>query len=106
MRTSENNVMKICDSLKALGYNDACERILDAIKNGRDDPLSIVALALNTAAINVKNANYEKCLRITKIGDPVFLSDLLTYKVRQLDVEYIHRLGELHFVREGKNLII
>ena len=106
MRTSENNVMKICDSLKALGYNDACERILDAIKNGRDDPLSIVALALNTAAINVKNANYEKCLRISKIGDPVFLSDLLMYKVRQLDVEYIHRLGKLHFVREGKNLII
>lgn len=40
------------------------------------------------------------------MGDPIFLSDLLNYKVRQLDLEYIHRLGELHFVKEGKNVII
>ena len=59
-----------------------------------------------TDSMSVKNKKYEKCLRISKMGDPVFLSDLLNYKVRQLDLEYIHRLADLHFVREGKNLII
>ena len=106
MRTVERNVMKICDSLQALGYTEASDKIQDAIANSRDDPLAIVSLALNNAAITAKNAKYEKCLRISKLENAVFLSDLLTYKVRQLDLEYIHRLGDLYFVRERKNLII
>ena len=97
---------KICDSLKILGCNTANEKIQDAIANSLDDPLSVVCMALSSTAVTVKNKKYEKCLRISKIGDPVFLSDLLNYKVRQLDLEYIHRLADLHFVREGKNLII
>ena len=88
MRTDEK-MAKICDSLKVLGCGNASEKIQDAITNGLDDPLSVVCLALGTAAVNVKNAKYDKCLRISKIGDPVFLSDLLNYKVRQLDLEYL-----------------
>ena len=105
MRTDEK-MAKICDSLKTLGCGSAGEKIQDAIANGLDDPLSVVCLALSSTAVTVKNKKYEKCLRISKLGDPVFLSDLLNYKVRQLDLEYIQRLGELHFVREGKNVII
>ena len=105
MRTDEK-MAKICDSLKMLGCTNASEKIQEAAANGLDDPLSIVCLALSSTAVNVKNKKYEKCLRISKLGDPVFLSDLLNYKVRQLDLEYIQRLADLHFVREGKNLII
>lgn len=105
MQTSES-VAKICDSLQALGYREASSKIQDAVANTHDDPLSIVCLALNTAVITAKNVKYEKCLRVSKLGDPVSLSDLLTYKVRQLDLEYIHHLADLHFVREGKNLVI
>ncbi len=105
MRTDEK-MTKICDSLRVLGCSNDIEKIQDAIANGLDDPLSVVCLALSSTAVTVKNKKYEKCLRISKMGNPVFLSDLLNYKVRQLDLEYIHRLADLHFVREGKNLII
>ena len=105
MRTDEK-MSKICDYLKTLGCSNASEKIRDAVANGLDDPLSVVCIALNDAAVHAKNAKYDKCLRISKLGDPVFLSDLLNYKVRQLDQEYIQRLGDLHFVYEGKNLVI
>jgi DNA replication protein DnaC len=68
--------------------------------------LAVVSLALSTIVTTEKNAAYEKCLRISKLGDPVFLHDLLTYKVRQLDLEYIYSLGRLNFVREKRNLVI
>ena len=105
MGTSEN-VLSICKSLQALGYTCASDKIHETIMHSMDDPLAVVSLALNVAVTADKNAKYESCLKRSKLGDPVFLRDLLTYKVRQLDVEYIHRLGSLSFVREGKNLVI
>ena len=78
MRTDER-MTKICDSLKVLGCSNASEKIQDAIANGLDDPLSVVCLALSSTAVTMKNKKYEKCLRISKLGDPVFLSDLLNY---------------------------
>ena len=105
MGTNEN-VRKICESLHALGYGTAGDRIQEALAQSQDDPLALVCLALGTAVTAEMNAKYEKCLRISKLGDPAFLRDLLTYKVRQLDLEYISHLGELHFIRERKNLII
>ena len=103
---THENVRKICEYLQALGFSSASERIQEAASQSFDDPLALVSLALDTAVTTEKNAKYEKCLRISKLGDPVFLRDLLTYKVRQLDLEYIGRLGELHFIQEHKNLII
>lgn len=105
MGTSEN-VLSICESLRALGYDTADSKIQEALAHSSDDPLSVVSLALKTVVTAERNAKYEKCLRISKMGDPVFLSDILNYKVRQLDMEYIQRLGELHFVKEGKNVIV
>ena len=105
MKTDEN-IRRICESLKSLGLDPAGESILEALRDGDDDPLAVVSLALDAAAVAETNAKYEKCLRISKLGDPVFLRDLLTYKVRQLDLEYIHHLGDLGFVREGENVII
>lgn len=105
MGTSEN-VLKICESLQVLGYSCASERIHDALAHTVDDPVAVISLALGAAVTMEKNAKYEKCLKRSNLGDPVFLRDLLTYKVRQLDVEYIHRLGSLNFVHEKKNLII
>ena len=105
MGTSEN-VTSICRSLQTLGYGYAGDKIYEALMSSADDPLAIVGLALNAAVMTEKNAKYEKLLKRSNLGDPVFLQDLLTYKVRQLDVEYIHRLGGLYFVQEGKNLII
>lgn len=103
---THENVRKICESLQALGYGLASEKIQKAITQSLDDPLALVSLALDNTVTIEKNAKYESCLRISKLGDPVFLRDLLTYKVRQLDLEYIHRLGDLHFINERKNLII
>ena len=105
MGTSEN-VFAICESLRALGYGVADSKIQEALAHSSDDPLAIVSLALKTAVTAERNAKYEKCLRISKLGNPVFLRDLFTYKVRQLDLEYIHRLGDLSFIRDRKNLII
>lgn len=105
MGTSEN-VFAICESLRALGYGVADSKIQEALAHSSDDPLAIVSLALKTAVTAERNAKYEKCLRISKLGNPVFLRDLFTYKVRQLDLEYIHRLGDLSFIRGRKNLII
>ena len=105
MGTSEN-VLKICESLQMLGYSCASESIHEALANTVDDPIAVISLALGAAVTMEKNVKYEKCLKRSNLGDPVFLRDLLTYKVRQLDVEYIHRLGSLNFVREKKNLII
>ena len=76
-----SNVQKICESLKALGYTVASEQIHDALQQSFDDPLALVSLALDTAVTTQRNERYEKCLRISKVGDPIFLSDLLTYKV-------------------------
>lgn len=103
---AHENVRKICESLQALGYGPASDQIQEALIRSVDDPLALVSLALSTAVTTEKNAKYDKCLRISKLGDPIFLRDLLTYKVRQLDLEYIQHLGNLHFVHERKNLII
>ena len=103
---SNENVRAICESLQALGYSSESNRIQEAFTQSADDPLALVSLALNAIVTTENNAKYEKCLRISKLGDPVFLRDLLTYSVRQLDLEYIHRLGDLYFVHEKKNLII
>lgn len=103
---TRENVRKICESLQALGYGSASEKIQEALNQSADDPLALVSLALNTAVTAEQNAKYEKCLRISKLGDPVFLRDLLKYKVRQLDLEYINRLGGLFFIHECRNLII
>ncbi len=104
--SNSENMQKICTALKALGYISASDKILDAYKNSSDDPLALVKLALDTVVTDNRNAKYDKCLRISKLGDPVFFADLLTYEVRQLDLEYITNLESLCFVREGKNLII
>lgn len=105
MGTPEN-VLKICESLNALGYSCASEKIHEILMHSFDDPLAVVSLALSTAVTNEKNTKYTSCLKNSKIGEPVFLRDLLTYEVRQLDLEYIHTLGELSFIREGRNVII
>ena len=105
MKTNET-VQKICKSLKALGYESKSAKIQNALANSSDDPLALISLALDNAATTEKNTKSEKCLRISRLGDPVFLQDLLTYKVRQLDLEYVGRLGDLHFVQEKKNPII
>ena len=83
MGTSEN-VLRICESLQLLGYPCASDKIHEAIMHSIDDPLAIVRLALDTAVTSERNTKYEKCLRISKLGDPVFFRDLLPYKVRQL----------------------
>ena len=103
---THESVREICESLQVLGYGSASDKIQEALKRSMDDPLALVSLALSTAVTTEKNAKYDTCLRISKLGDPVFLRDLLTYKVRQLDLEYIHHLGNLDFVHERKNLII
>lgn len=105
MGTSES-VRTICESLQVLGYGLASDRIQEALAHSHDDPLAVISLALDTAVTTVRNTKYEKCLRISKLGDPVFIRDLLTYSVRQLNLEYVHHLSNLYFVHEGKNLII
>ena len=104
MGTSEN-VLKICESLQTLGYSCASDKIHEAIMHSIDDPLAVVRLALETAVTSERNTKYEKCLRISKLGDPVFFRDLLTYKVRQLDLEYIQSLATLNFISEHENLV-
>lgn len=107
MRTSKNTkIESICGSLSELGYSEASDRIKTALLNSTDDPLSVLSVALDAAVSSERNAKYEKCLRISKLGDPVFFSDMLKYKVRQLDIEFIEHLSELGFVSEGKNLVI
>lgn len=101
-----DNIKNICQSLKDLGYTEAGDKILEAINSSKDDPLAVVSLALDTVVTTERNAKYEKCLRISKIGDPVFYRDLLKYKARQLDLEYLDHLADLSFVDEGKNLVI
>ena len=103
---THENVRKICESLQALGFLSASEKIQEAAAQSMDDPLALVSLALSATVTKEKNAKYEKCLRISKLGDPVFLRDLLKYSVRQLDLEYIAFLGDLQFIKEKKNLII
>lgn len=103
---THENVRKSCESLHALGFLSASEKIQEAAAQSMDDPLALVSLALGATVTKEKNAKYEKCLRISKLGDPVFLRDLLKYSVRQLDLEYIAFLGDLQFIKEKKNLII
>lgn len=105
MATSEN-VLSICESLRALGYGAVSSKIQDALAHSRDDPLAVIRLALKDAVTAEQNAIYKKCFDKSKLKTPVFLHDLLPYKVRQLDLEYIHHLGELNFVRDKKNLVI
>ena len=62
MGTSEN-VLSICESLRALGYDTADSKIQEALAHSSDDPLSVVSLALKTVVTAERNAKYEKCLR-------------------------------------------
>ena len=100
------NILKICESLTTLGYAETGEKIRDALTHSQDDPLAAVGLALDTTVTILRNEKYKKCLKDSKLGDPVFLDDLYTYKVRQLDVEYIQSLARVDFIREKRNLVI
>ena len=55
METHEN-VRRICESLQALGFSDACDKIREAAGHSLDDPLALVSLALDTAVTIEKNA--------------------------------------------------
>lgn len=103
---SRENLRYISESLTQLGFPELGQTILDSARNTADDPLAAVRLALQHTATEKQAERFERCLRLSKMGEPVYLSNLLTYKVRQLDVEYIQHLGELEFVEEKRNLII
>ena len=59
---SHENVCMICESLQALGFVSASDKIQEAVAQSMDDPLALVSLALGTTVTMEKNAKYEKCL--------------------------------------------
>lgn len=100
------NLREISDALAQLGYSDAGDSILAALHSPGDNPLSVIRLALQETVSTKAEAVYKSKFGRSKLDAPVFLSDLYTYKVRQLDLEYIQQLSELAFVRDRMNLII
>ena len=87
-------------------YPGIGKNVIDAVQESGDSPLSVLRLALTRTTEEKADEIYRKKLRNSKLGTPVFLSDLYTYKVRQLDLEYISQLGELSFIRDKMNLVI
>ena len=100
------NLLEISDALTQLGYSDARDSIMAALQDAGGNSLAVVRLVLQETASAKAEEIYKSKLRICKLDAPVFLSDLYTYKIRQLDLEYIQQLGELTFVRDRMNLVI
>jgi DNA replication protein DnaC len=101
-----DRIGQICESLALLGISDAGAAIQEALTDSYDSPLAVIELALRSSAEHRQQEIFDTRLRISRLGNPVYLSELYTYKVRQLDVEFIEHLGELHFIDAGRNLII
>ena len=105
MKASEN-VTKICESLQYLGHGDVSNKILEALWESTDDPLAVISLALDSAVTTTKNKIFKERFSKSKLGDPIYIKDLLNYKVRQLDLEYIQNLASLGFIRDRRNVVI
>jgi DNA replication protein DnaC len=103
---TKDTINGICGALDDLDLVNAGNMIRQTIQSCMDNPLSVVELSLKDAATRHRNAIYERRLRLSRLEGAVDLSNLLTYKVRQLDVEYIQNLGRLSFVRDRRNLVI
>ena len=51
---THENVRKICESLQALGFLSASEKIQEAAAQSMDDPLALVSLALSATVTKEK----------------------------------------------------
>ena len=105
MKASEN-ITKICESLQYLGHGDVSNKILEALRESTDDFLAVISLALDSAVTTTKNKIFKERFSKSKLGDPIYIKDLLNYKVRQLDLEYIQNLASLGFIRDQRNVVI
>ena len=105
-KQTRDTINGICEALDILDLVDAGAMIRSTISSCEDNPLAVVELSLKDAATERKERIYKRRFRLSKLEEAVDLCDLLTYKVRQLDVEYIHSLGRISFVKDRRNLVI
>ncbi|MFA7030196.1 MAG: ATP-binding protein [Candidatus Cloacimonadaceae bacterium] len=105
--TQRENIDSILSSLEMLGFGTLSRQIgSDIKKHSGDNALSTLALELSEHAQDCMSSKATVLLKRSRIPEKCSLDNLLTYKERQLDIEQIQDLGELHFVDDMNNIIL
>ena len=107
MNEERRNAGIIQKSLEVLGFNQLGDRIGRSISSSPgDDALASIALEFSMFSEDFHSAKVQRLLKQSRIPEKSLLENLLTYKERQLDIELINDLGELHFIKEHSNIIL
>jgi DNA replication protein DnaC len=103
----KENIQTICNSLTSMGLQEVGETIFNEFRaNQKEDPLALVVLTIKSAAVEKSEALASRLIKRSKLGKPCYLEDLLDLDERQIDYELIEELGELHFIKDNRNLVI
>lgn len=101
------NIQIIHDSLTSLGLAEAAQQIsFNLNSKSSDDLLANIALAFKSVALEKDQIRATKLLGRSRLGSPYFFSDLIIREDRELDLDYIKELQELHFIEANRNLVV
>lgn len=104
---SKDNVNLVLQSLDYLDLTALTHTIREEmVKHPNDDVLATLALNMATFSEERHNKTVARLLNASKLRHTCSFDDLLKYPERQLDLEFINDISELHFVRNHENLII
>lgn len=103
----KQNIEMIIQSLEYLDFQGLSEQIRNSItQNPNDDALATLAIEMSSYSEEKHNRIVSRLLKLSNMREKCNFEDLLTYPERQLDIEQINDLAELHFVRQHENLIL
>jgi DNA replication protein DnaC len=107
MMKHNENIQIICSSLATMGLVDVGESLQEQLSHKtKDDMVAIIALVLKEMAVQKSEALAERLIKRSRMGSPSYMADLWRYEQRELDLELIEELNNLHYIREKRNLVI
>ncbi len=107
-RTKNENAEIMVKSLEKLDMNELTSKIRSGFEaNPQDDKISTLTIEMSSFA-EIKHTNKVKnLLGRAKVGSNVpDIEDLLKYPERQLDLQMIQDLSELHFLKAHEDIIL
>jgi hypothetical protein len=107
-RTKNENAEIMVKSLEKLDMNELTSKIRSGFEaNPQDDKISTLTIEMSSFA-EIKHINKVKnLLGRAKVGSNVpDIEDLLKYPERQLDLQMIQDLSELHFLKAHEDIIL
>ena len=104
-KNTADNINSICTSLEVLGQQRLADEVRGHSATGMVS-LEDLSVIFESSAARFSNERFERYLRRSKVGTPLYLHDILDIPERNLDLEYMEQLSTLGFISNKNNLLI